>query len=98
MRAGALHLFLPSSHSLAIRARSSKVAKYVALRSSKGYAIGAKFREWMDARLADQEEQDNVLLGFSEDMLAICGSRMYVFFLDAGPRGRPERGVNKQSA
>ena len=50
-----MHLFLHLSHFPC--ALSVKVAKYVALRSSKGYAIGAKFREWMDARLADQEEQ-----------------------------------------
>ena len=28
------------------------------------------------------------LLGHSEDILAICGSRMYVFFLDAAPTER----------
>ena len=37
----------------------------------------------MEARLADSSEQSDELLGHSEDMLAICGSRMYVFFLDA---------------
>jgi hypothetical protein len=36
----------------------------------------------MEARLADVEETSE-LLGHSEDMLAICGSRMYVFFIDA---------------
>ena len=33
-------------------------------------------------------EQGTVMLGHSEDMLAICGSRMYVFFLDAAPTER----------
>merc|ERR1712185_514070 len=42
----------------------------------------------MEARLADLEEQQAELLGHSEDMLAICGSRMYVFFLDAAPTER----------
>ena len=65
-----------------------QVAKYVALCSSKGYAIGQKFLEWIEARLADQEDQTGELLGHSEDMLAICGSRMYVFFLDAAPTER----------
>jgi hypothetical protein len=37
----------------------------------------------MEARLADQEEQSTELVGHSEDLLAICGSRMYVFFIDA---------------
>ena len=59
-----------------------QVAKYVALCSTKGYAIGQKFLEWMEARLADAEEQTE-LCGHSEDLLAICGSRMYVFFIDA---------------
>ena len=59
-----------------------QVAKYCALCSSKGYAIGKKFAEWLEARLADAEDQTQ-LLGDVEDLLAICGSRMYVFFLDA---------------
>lgn len=59
-----------------------QVAKYCAMCSTKGYAIGRKFLEWMEARLADTEDQSE-LLGHSEDLLAICGSRMYVFFLDA---------------
>ena len=57
----------------------------MALCSSKGYAIGQKFAEWMDARLADMEEEGAELLGHSEDVLSIQGSRMYVFFLDAAP-------------
>jgi hypothetical protein len=65
-----------------------QVAKYVALCSSKGYAIGQKFVEWMEARLADVEEQTAELLGHSEDLLAICGGRMYVFYLDAAPTER----------
>ena len=59
-----------------------QVAKYVALCSSKGYAIGQKFAEWIESRLADSEDQTQ-LLGDAEDLLAICGSRMYVFFIDA---------------
>ena len=64
-----------------------QVAKYVAMCSTKGYAIGRKFLEWMEARLADVDDQ-SALLGHSEDVLAICGSRMYVFFLDAAPTER----------
>lgn len=59
------------------------MAKYVALCSTKGYAIGQKFLEWMEARLADATDNHEQLLGHSEDMLAICGSRSYVFFIDA---------------
>ena len=59
-----------------------QVAKYCALCSSKGYAIGQKFAEWIEARLADGADEAE-LLGHAEDLLAICGSRMYVFFLDA---------------
>jgi len=54
----------------------------VALCSSKGYAVGVKFAEWIEARLADSQDQTE-LLGDAEDLLAICGSRMYVFYLDA---------------
>ena len=63
------------------------MAKYVAMCSTKGYAIGRKFLEWIEARLADVDDQ-SALLGHSEDILAICGSRMYVFFLDAAPTER----------
>jgi hypothetical protein len=59
-----------------------QVAKYVALCSSKGYAVGVKFAEWIEARLVDSQDQTE-LLGDAEDLLAICGSRMYVFYLDA---------------
>eukprot|EP00965_Chrysotila_dentata_P053380 1770998-Pleurochrysis_carterae.AAC.1 len=40
-------------------------SKYVALHSSKGYAIGAKFRQRLDAELHGKEEEsfDNELLG-----------------------------------
>ena len=68
-----------------------QVAKYVALCSSKGYAIGQKFLEWIETRLADLQDQQETmdeLLGNPEDMLAICGSRMYVFFLDAATTER----------
>ena len=64
-----------------------QVAKYTAMCSTKGYAIGRKFLEWMEARLADVDDHSE-LLGHSEDILAICGSRMYVFFLDAAPTER----------
>lgn len=64
------------------------MAKYVALRSSKGYAIGQKFLEWMEARLEDLSADQADLIGHSEDVLAICGSRSYVFFLNAGPTER----------
>ena len=67
-------------------------AKYVALFSSKGYAIGSKFRIWLDAEEAAKVEEAGVageeLLGFVEDMLAICGSRDYVFFMDAAVTNR----------
>lgn len=71
------------------------MAKYVALCSSKGYAIGAKFLEWVDTRLAEVQDQTTELLGHSEDMLAICGARMYVFYLDAAPT---ERLVSQQGS
>eukprot|EP00965_Chrysotila_dentata_P147824 4879530-Pleurochrysis_carterae.AAC.1 len=40
-------------------------SKYVALHSSKGYAIGAKFWLWLDAELHGKEEVSfyNELLG-----------------------------------
>ena len=41
----------------------------------------------MEARLADVDDQAD-LLGHLEDVFAICGSRMYVFFLDAAPTER----------
>ena len=64
------------------------MSKYVALCSTKGYAIGRKLQEWIEARLADLEEQMESLAGHVEDVLAICGSRAYVFFLDAAPTER----------
>eukprot|EP00966_Prymnesium_polylepis_P308549 7130340-Prymnesium_polylepis.1 len=63
-----------SSHPLTNHLPSPKVAKYVAMCSTKGYAIGRKFLEWIEARLADVDDQSE-LLGHSEDILAICGSR-----------------------
>eukprot|EP00965_Chrysotila_dentata_P151928 5020135-Pleurochrysis_carterae.AAC.2 len=65
-------------------------SKYVAPHSSKGYAIGAKFRPWLDAELHGKEEKsfDNKLLGSVENMLAICGSRDYVFFIGAAATER----------
>jgi hypothetical protein len=48
--------------------------------------MGQKFLEWIEARyLDDMEVAEGELLGNSEDILAICGGRMYVFFLDAAP-------------
>ena len=55
--------------------------------ATKGYAIRRKFLEWMEARLADVDDQAD-LLGHLEDVFATCGSRMYVFFLDAAPTER----------
>ena len=50
------------------------MSKYVALLSSKGYAIGAKFRTWIETELHLKEEHlEDELLGHVEDMLAICG-------------------------
>lgn len=65
-------------------------SKYVALFSSKGYAIGAKFRKWLEAEehLKAEERLEGDLLGAIEDMLAICGSRDYVFFMDAAVTDR----------
>eukprot|EP00965_Chrysotila_dentata_P061148 2025982-Pleurochrysis_carterae.AAC.1 len=59
-------------------------AKYVALRSSNGYAIGAKFRQWLNVeQYAKEDSIDGELLGSVEDMLVICGlARLYVFFID----------------
>ena len=48
------------------------IAKYCALFSSKGYAIGQKFAEWMEAELAaasDEVDQlEGELLGHLEDV------------------------------
>eukprot|EP00965_Chrysotila_dentata_P140193 4634977-Pleurochrysis_carterae.AAC.1 len=43
-------------------------SKYLALHCSKVYAIGAKFRQWLDAELhgKEQESFDNELLGSIE--------------------------------
>eukprot|EP00965_Chrysotila_dentata_P005674 187002-Pleurochrysis_carterae.AAC.1 len=45
-------------------------SKYVALHSSKGFAIGAKFWQWLDVELHGKEEEsfNNELLGSVEDM------------------------------
>ena len=61
-----------------------QMSKYVALFSSKGYAVGAKFGKWMAAELhVKAEELVGEQLGHLEDLLAICGARDYVFFIDA---------------
>jgi len=61
-----------------------QLAKYCALHSSKGYAVGLNAQKWM---LAEEhvktDELSDELLGHLEDMLVICGSRDYVFFMDA---------------
>ena len=61
-----------------------KVCKYVALFSSKGYAIGENFAQWLAHKLKTTEALAAKLIGHVEDLLAICGGRDYVFFLDAG--------------
>ena len=61
-----------------------KVCKYVAAFSSKGYAIGEKFAQWLAAELHVKEETlEGELLGHVQDLIAICGSRSYVFFMNA---------------
>jgi hypothetical protein len=61
-----------------------QVCKYVALFSSKGYAIGENFAQWLANKLHTTEQLAGELIGHVEDLLAICGGRDYVFFLDAG--------------
>ena len=61
-----------------------QVCKYVALFSSKGYAIGENFGQWLAHKLSSSEAAAMELIGHVEDLLAICGGRDYVFFLDAG--------------
>eukprot|EP00965_Chrysotila_dentata_P246360 6207114-Pleurochrysis_carterae.AAC.1 len=60
-------------------------AKDVALKSFKGYAIGSRFRQWIEAELQGKAEKsfDKKLLVSVEDMLAICSSRDYILFIDA---------------
>jgi len=58
-------------------------SKYVALFSSKGYAIGANFATWLAHKLKTTEQLAGEIIGHVEDLLAICGGRDYVFFLDA---------------
>ena len=55
----------------------------MALFSSKGYAIGANFAQWLAHKLKTTEQQAIELIGHVEDLLAICGGRDYVFYLDA---------------
>ena len=52
-----------------------QVAQYVALCSSKGYVIGQTFSEWIEARLADAGDH-NELLGDVQDLAGnlVCGS------------------------
>eukprot|EP00966_Prymnesium_polylepis_P336474 7391591-Prymnesium_polylepis.3 len=61
----------------------SQVCKYVALFSSKGYAIGEDFAQWLTYKLKTTEQLAGELIGHVEDLMAICGGRDYVFFLDA---------------
>jgi hypothetical protein len=60
-----------------------QVCKYVALFSSKGYAIGENFGNWLAHKLKTTPELAAKLIGHVEDLMAICGGRDYVFFLDA---------------
>lgn len=60
-----------------------QVSKYVALFSSKGYAIGEAFAEWLGHKLQTTPAVAQQLIGHVEDLLAICGGRSYVFFIDA---------------
>ena len=64
-----------------------QTCKYTALFSSKGYAVGNKFAKWFAAEEASQTAEgagaDPELKGCIEDLLAVCGSRDYVFFMDA---------------
>ena len=55
----------------------------MALFSSKGYAIGENFAQWLAYKLKTTEQLAGELIGHVEDLLAICGGRDYVFFLDA---------------
>ena len=55
----------------------------MALFSSKGYAIGENFALWLAHKLQTTEQLAGDLIGHVEDLLAICGGRDYVFFLDA---------------
>ena len=55
----------------------------MALFSSKGYAIGENFAQWLAHKLKTTERLATELIGHVEDLLAICGGRDYVFFLDA---------------
>lgn len=56
----------------------------MALFSSKGYAVGEKFAQWLAAELhVKKDTMEGELLGYTQDLLAICGSRSYVFFLNA---------------
>eukprot|EP00965_Chrysotila_dentata_P097258 3214713-Pleurochrysis_carterae.AAC.2 len=47
--------------------------------------MDAKFRQWLDAELHGKKKKsfDNELLGFVEEILAICGSRYYISFIDS---------------
>lgn len=60
-----------------------QVSKYVALFSSKGYAIGENFAQWLAHKMRLNEQLAGDLIGHVEDLLAICGGRDYIFFLDA---------------
>ena len=55
----------------------------MALFSSKGYAIGEDYAQWLAYKLKTSESNATELIGHVEDLLAICGGRDYVFFLDA---------------
>eukprot|EP00965_Chrysotila_dentata_P241695 6204427-Pleurochrysis_carterae.AAC.6 len=55
-------------------------SKNVALHSSKGCAIGARFWQWLNTELHGKGEEsfNNELLYSVNDMLTICSSRNYI--------------------
>ena len=59
------------------------MSKYVALFSTKGYAIGEKFAKWVAHKLKSSESHAGKLIAHVEDLLAICGGRDYIFYIDA---------------
>eukprot|EP00966_Prymnesium_polylepis_P031077 722836-Prymnesium_polylepis.1 len=60
-------------------------SKYCAVFSDKGYAVGQEFRGYNEylASLSPDDRESILLLGHSEDLLSIKGSRCYVGPLNA---------------
>jgi hypothetical protein len=83
IRAIQLSVRLTCAQKARLLPRLLQVSKYVALFSSKGYAIGEKFAKWLAHKLKTTENAAGELIGNVEDLLAICGGRDYIFFLDA---------------